>query len=831
MKTLCLALALCACLTASFAAGATAGFPVVRGGQAKCQIVLGKDALAVEKQAAADLARCLKLMTSVEVPLVDEGKEKAGLPKIMVGPCALPADVMKRVNDRDYGGYIITQVGPDLILRGPSEFGSANAVYGLLEDTLGCHWFMPSELFEYVPKRAEVVLPALDVATNPGFRFRYFSGVTEGGPWQYRNRLDQPGNPNAPFLAQGHILYAIYPPSQYGKTHPEYFPLLGGKRRVPTEDSDQYANPCTSNPEVVQVAVDKINKFFDDRPKASTHSLCINDTNIWCQCEKCKALDVPLPVWRGREIYSDRYYTYANAVARGVAAKHPNQFIGVFAYWGVEPTPVKIPRLEPNMYVGITQDCAQHFDPAYRQTDYDFITQWQKKAAHVGKYDYFGLGAIVPRYYPHLIAQDIKHSKAVGLEGYHSEAYPLWPSFGPHIYIAARMLYNPALDVDKLLGEYFTDLYGPAAPEMAAFYQTMEDAWRRYKRPGQWFEGISSMSQQISMYKAEDLAAMRKHLRQAAQLADTDLVKQRVAYVQKGTEYGLNLIEGWLAAEKLSTMTIMPETAEETARLIKQVNRCVELSPRLWQSSIIDDPLAIGWYKDGARANVIAQWSSHCQDGVIQATIALGNCLDPSDSKLAGLLSRLQGTDAETIMKVSRGELDNAPNLLPNGSFESTEGVKGQGPSGPGWVSEGAPPGWGTWKIDPAKGKFYLDAGKVHGGKMAGAIEGGECLCYITTVPVEAGRRYAASAWVMAEKATATRKTTLEIRWQDAKGAWFGGGLNTATAVRKPGQWERLVSAVKAPEGAANAVILLVADKIPEGERAWFDDVTFVLAD
>jgi len=93
-------------------------------------------------------------------------------------------------------------------------------VYGLLEDTLGCHWYMPSELFEYIPRRAEVVLPALDVAVDPGFRFRYFSGVEQGGPWQFRNRLDRPGNPNAPFLAQGHILYAIYPPSKYGKEHP-----------------------------------------------------------------------------------------------------------------------------------------------------------------------------------------------------------------------------------------------------------------------------------------------------------------------------------------------------------------------------------------------------------------------------------------------------------------------------------------------------------------------------------------------------------------------------------------------------------------------------------
>ena len=818
-------------LTGALAAGADSGsadFPVVQGGQAECQIVLGKGALPVERQAAADLARCLKLMTKVEVPLVAEGQEKAGVPRILVGPCPLPRAVMSSVKARDYGGYIIKQVRADLVLRGPNEYGSANAVYGLLEDTLGCHWFMPSELFEYVPQRAEVVLPSLDVAVNPGFRFRYFSGVEEGGPWEYRNRLDQPGNPDAPFLAQGHILYALYPPSQYGKDHPEYYALLGGQRRVPANDSDQAANPCTSNLEVIQIAIEKTNKFFDDRPQASTHSLCINDTNTWCECPACKALDVPLSRWRDREIYSDRYYTYANAVARGVRAKHPNQYLGVFAYFGVEPPPVKIAHLEPNIYVGITQDCSQHYDAKYRQTDYDFITQWQKKAAHVGKYDYFGLGAVVPRYYPHLIAQDIKHSKAVGLEGYHSEAYPLWSEFGPHVYLAARMLYNPALDPDKLLKELFTDLYGPAASEMAAFYQAMENAWMSHKRPGTWFEGIGSMAQQISMYQAEDLAAMRAHLRRAAQLADTDLAKQRVAYVQRGTAYGLNLIEGWLAAEKLAGTKIASRNAAEAARLVKQVNRCLTEAPRLWQSSIMDDPLGIKWYKDGARSHVIAQWSGHCQEATIQALRALAACSSRDDRLVNDLFAELKGTEVETILRVCRGEFDSALNLLPHGSFEGAEGLAGVKPTGPEWTSEGAPPGWGYWKGDPAKGKLYLDAGKAHGGRLSAAIQGGQCLCYIATVPVQPGKRYAVSGWGFAEKVSPTRKTTLEVRWQDKDSRWSNSERNTSSAVRNAGGWERLVSAVTAPEGAARAVILLVVYDLPEGERAWFDDVSYV---
>ncbi|MEN6301564.1 MAG: hypothetical protein ABFD96_02525, partial [Armatimonadia bacterium] len=147
---------------------------------------------------------------------------------------------------------------------------------------------------------------------------------------------------------------------------------------------------------------------------------------------------------------------------------------------------------------------------------------------------------------------------------------------------------------------------------------------------------------------------------------------------------------------------------------------------------------------------------------------------------------------------------------------------------GPEWKSEGTPPGWSTWKIDPVKGKLYLDGSKAHSGKLAAALEGGECTCYITTTPVEAGKQYAAWAYGWAEKVTSGRKTALEVRWQDKNGKWFNGGLNTVAAVTQPGRWERVVSVVKAPEGAAKAVILLTVYEMPEGERAWFDDVTFV---
>jgi len=823
-----IALACLGLLSLTSAAMADDGFAIVTGGKARCQIVLGQGATPLERDAAGDLARCLRAMTGVAVPLVDQRHEDVGVPRVFVGPCELPGDIAAKVRAQDYGGYIITRSGDDLVVCGPSEYGNNNAVRGLLTDYLGVRWFLPGPLGEYIPRRATVVLPDLNVTVNPGFRFRFFSGVEEDRPWDFRNRLDIPGNWDAPFLgSMGHYLYAIIKPSKYGKTHPEYFPLLDGERYIGT-DGDQRANPCTSNPGVIQASIEFINDYFDTHPRAHTHSVCINDTNTWCECAECEAQDVDVPEFRGRRIYSDRYYTYVNAVARGVAAKHPDKFIGCFAYWGVEPVPARIPRLEPNVFVGITQDCSQHFDTEYRDKDYAFLADWQKVASHVGKYDYYGLGAIAPRYYPRLIAEDIKHSKAIGLEGFHAEAFPQWAVFGPQIYLAARLQWDPSLDTDALLDEYFDKLYGPAGHEMAAFYQVLEDAWMGYERPGTWFEGISSVADELAMYTPEHLVAARRHLDRAQSLADTDLIGQRVAYIRRGTAYALNLIEGWVTAARVDELELTAETVPQAVEMIRTVRRCLADEPRLYRRSITGDPYTGGgyWYEAGGRG-LHNQWRSRCEAsmlGGLQAITEASADAAQADRLWAELGAEGGSDDLDLTVRLFRGEFDGLPNLLPNPSFENETG---EAPVGPEWSSEGVPAGWGSWKIDNAKGKLYLDGGRVRGGKVAAVLQGGESMCYIATVPVETGRRYVAWAYAWAKRIGGPHTAAIDLRWQDAEGHWCSEGQNRRTLARRAGEWVKLATGATAPAGAARAVILLSAEGLEDADQVWFDDAAF----
>ena len=125
--------------------------------------------------------------------------------------------------------------------------------------------------------------------------------------------------------------------------------------------------------------------------------------------------------------------------------------------------------MEPNVFINLTQDTSQYFDPAYRKVDYDLIRAWQAKCDHVGKYDYYGLGALVPRFFPRLLAQDLKAIHRMGVRAFHSELYPYWANMGPMLYVASRLLWDVRLNPDRLLAE--PDAAFGLWQEMRAFYR------------------------------------------------------------------------------------------------------------------------------------------------------------------------------------------------------------------------------------------------------------------------------------------------------------------------------------------------------------------------
>jgi len=312
------------------------------------------------------------------------------------------------------------------------------------------------------------------------------------------------------------------------------------------------------------------------------------------------------------------------------------------------------------------------------------------------------------------------------------------------------------------------------------------------------------------------------------ELADTDLIGQRVAYIRRGTAYALNLIEGWATAARVDELELTAETVPQAVEMIRTLRRCLADEPRLYRRSITGDPYTGGgyWYEAGGRG-LHNQWRSRCEAsmlGGLQAITEASADAAQADRLWAELGAEGGSDDLDLTVRLFRGEFDGLPNLLPNPSFENETG---EAPVGPDWSSEGVPAGWGSWKIDNAKGKLYLDGSRAHSGKVAAVLQGGESMCYIATMPVETGRRYVTWVYAWPARIGGPHTAAIDLRWQDSQGHWCNEGANKRTLARRAQEWQKLATGATAPQGAARAVILLSAEGLEDADQVWFDDAAF----
>jgi hypothetical protein len=146
------------------------------------------------------------------------------------------------------------------LVAGGGRVGTLYAVYDLLH-RMGCRWFSPAPFDEDVP-RVEWN-PAFDVAEKPSFAVRGFYTWEKRGSrdfylWMARNRLNlwNVFETDRPLLRKlgmklecgtHDVQSRFLNPRTYFKAHPEWFPMVGGKRVMALVDQYGGTNFCTSN--------------------------------------------------------------------------------------------------------------------------------------------------------------------------------------------------------------------------------------------------------------------------------------------------------------------------------------------------------------------------------------------------------------------------------------------------------------------------------------------------------------------------------------------------------------------------------------------------------
>jgi hypothetical protein len=426
-------------------------------------------------------------------------------------------------------GYRLRTEGNALFIEGSTPAGLVNGIYGLLEDHLGAHWYVPGPLGEVIPRRATITLdlneqrePAIPSLTGFG---GYPADPPKGVEWARRNRLAA-----FPYYFHSHNWEYLIPSSQR-EAHPDWFALVDGQRK------DQL---CTTNPEVIRIATQRALQYFADHPDAHTLSLSPNDSGSFCQCDRCRALDRELgvdPFAPGGQ-FTDRLVYFFNQIAAEVAQQHPDKILCFYAYVSHTDPPrvVKpLPNLMPVICHTPWEFCHAHplsADCAPAKRFHNAVLGWRKLCPHVGIYDYYGHYNWFGQWpLVHDLREDIPFYAKAGIEHLNSETHANWWTQPLNFYVARRLVWDVNADVDALVAGFCADLFGPAAEPVRQYFALYEremasipldayrsdDDWKPWPSPQVMEQG-------------------RAMLERAAALAKTPEQKQRVHKMQLGHE-------------------------------------------------------------------------------------------------------------------------------------------------------------------------------------------------------------------------------------------------------------------------------------------------------
>ena len=486
---------------------------LVKNNRAECCIVIDRNSSAPIRFAAEEISAYAEKITGIALPVKEKTDGKYYHIKLVI------------CQDASLGneGYKINSNKNFLCISGNTPRAVLYGAYAFIEKYFGVRWFAPGELYEHCPKSTVLAIPKdINIFAKPQFSVRQIGFV--GSNWNSalhdshrflaRNRWQIRGKSNnkkllpeyykfgAIFSGGGHVLSKLVPDSLF-ETHPEYFALVKGRRiRQVSKDGKAQSQPCTSNPEVIKLAISGIIDFFDKSPGESYFLIGNNDVQVWCECDSCVELDSVEE--RKKGFVSTRFFKFINEVVKGVRKKHPQAQIYAWGYqnYRFAPDGVK-PDLSLRINLCDHHRCYRHSlgNKDCRQNDLfrDMFKSWLNYGLPVTERGYQEILLRSGYFYlpiEKIIAEDLIYFKKIGVDGYayiihppdgiygkrqgaenieyrKNNMYCLWQS----IYVCGKMLWDPSLDPESIMEDAGKHFYGSAWRVMKKYRKLLTEAY------------------------------------------------------------------------------------------------------------------------------------------------------------------------------------------------------------------------------------------------------------------------------------------------------------------------------------------------------------------
>jgi len=382
-----------------------------------------------------------------------------------------------------------TDKGESLEIWGFDERGSFNAVCGFLRN-LGVRWYMPGELGEVIPKLESISLPEIDETVRPAFAVRQFNvrfGTANDESMMWAARL---GIRNPYGLMIAHGMDTMTQTETVLREHPDWFALYGGKRD--NQEGERLNHLCYSNETLLAATIRWARDQFDVYDFESVSIMPPDAYISICQCPLCEGKEVAEMGARGK--LSNHVWGFVNSVAKEVGKSHPDKKIACCAYGTYTNPPTNIGKLEPNVQVIIVggrrpRNSYPEQREAIRKLRAGWVQKTDKPIMIFENYPFTSRGFYLPAFTARTIGESINATKGV------SRGEDIWLSFGRdfdtdgigfnhfQVYFTARMYWDgPQQDIEAMLEEYCRQFYGPAGPDMRAFFDYCESHWQDMER-------------------------------------------------------------------------------------------------------------------------------------------------------------------------------------------------------------------------------------------------------------------------------------------------------------------------------------------------------------
>ena len=267
------------------------------------------------------------------------------------------------------------------------------------------------------------------------------------------------------------------------------------------------------------------------------------DNSSFCKCPECQkwlsADETGGPSVFSTGAYSDYFFNFINEVQKGLSQTHPGKSVVALAYASHAAPPKRV-KLDPSVAI---QFCfAANRSPAGRaeyEHEVKLLRAWAsdgtKRPLYLWLYDTFpvetannGKYHCFPGFFAHTIGEQFKLFRQYGYRGMFHCGY------GQEVeaYVTFKLMDDPDANVDTLLDEYFTGLYGPAAGPMKQLYLEIE---KTYSDPASYpKERLSGAALSWgSLGTEERMKRLGGLLSRARHLAQTDEQSHRIALFEE----------------------------------------------------------------------------------------------------------------------------------------------------------------------------------------------------------------------------------------------------------------------------------------------------------